>query len=80
MTSAQLYLFFSIFLLAVLLFFPVSKLILVFSARRLQRRLQRELEPAEIAGQRRRARLIAAVVVLVFSYLFNISFLGKLHG
>jgi hypothetical protein len=80
MTSAQLYFFFSIFLLAVLLFFPVSKLILVFSARRLQRRLQRELEPAEIAGQQRRARFIAAPVVLVFSYLFNISLLGSLHG
>ena len=80
MTSAQLYSLFSILLLAGLLFFPVSKLILLFSARRLQRRLQRELEPSEIAGQRRRARLIAAVVVLVFSYLFNISLLGKLHG
>lgn len=80
MTSAQLYSLFSILLLAGLLFFPVSKLILLFSARRLQRRLQRELEPSEIAGQRRRARLIAAVVVLVFSYLFNISLLGKFHG
>ncbi len=80
MTSAQLYSLFSILLLAGLLFFPVSKLILLFSARRLQRRLQRELEPSEMAGQRRRARLIAAVVVLVFSYLFNISLLGKLHG
>jgi hypothetical protein len=76
MTSAQLYSLFSILLLAGLLFFPVSKLILLFSARRLQRRLQRELEPFELAGQRRRARVIAAVVVLVFSYLFNTSLLG----
>jgi hypothetical protein len=76
MTSAQLYSLFSILLLAGLLFFPVSKLILLFSARRLQRRLRRELEPFELAGQRRRARVIAAVVVLVFSYLFNTSLLG----
>jgi len=80
MTPTQIYLLLSILLLAVLLFFPVSKLILVFSARRLQRRLQRELEPAEIVGQRRRARIIAAVVVLVFSYLFNFNLLGKIHG
>ncbi len=80
MTLMQIYSLFSILLLAVLLFFPVSKLIWIFSVRRLQRRLQRELGPLEVAGQQRRARIIAAATVLVFSYLFNISLLGKLHG
>ncbi len=68
----MLYFYASVLILAVLLFFPVTNLIWTFAVRRLQRRLGKDLEPAEIQGQRRRARVIAALVALVFSYLFNL--------
>ena len=65
--------------LAVLLFFPISKLVWVMSVRRLQRKLQRELSDAEIKGQQARARFIAVFVSLAFSLVFNVNLLGW-HG
>lgn len=69
----------SVLVLAALLFFPVSRVVWVLSVRRLQRREARVLSEAEIRGQLGRARLIAVVLVLTFSYLFNLS-LGKTLG
>ena len=66
--------------LAALLFYPTSKLIWVFSVRRLQRKLARELSPAEVNGQLNRARVIAAFVVLLFSVLYNLRTLGVPGG
>jgi len=66
----------SVLALAALLFFPVSKLIWVVSVRRLQRKLDRELDQAELQGQTKRARFIAALLCMPFSYLFNLSLLG----
>jgi len=63
-------------LLAVALFFPVSKLIWVMSVRRLQRKLARELDDAELNGQRTRARVLATVLCLAFSFIYNIQTLG----
>lgn len=68
----------SVIVLAALLFFPTSKIVWSMSIRRLQRKQGRELTPEEIQGQLARARFIAVIVVLVFSYLFNISLGGKL--
>jgi hypothetical protein len=70
----------SFLLLAILLFFPVSKIIWVLSVRRLQYKAGRELESAEIEGQRRRARVIGLLLVLIFSYLFNLQLLGTGHA
>lgn len=72
----MVYFIFSMLLLAVLLFFPVSKLIWVLSVRRLQRKLGRELTEEELQGQLRRSRVIAILVTLTFAYLFNISLIG----
>ena len=69
----MLYFYLSVLVLAALLFFPVSNLIWTFAVRRLQRRLGRELAPEEIQGQRNRARVIAVLVTLVFSWLFNLQ-------
>lgn len=69
----MLYLTFSVALLALLLFFPVSKLVWVLSVRRLQRKLQRELSQEEFNGQLARARFISVLIVLLFSLLFNIN-------
>lgn len=62
-------------LLAVLLFFPASRLIWVLSVRRLERRQKRPLSEAEQNGQKQRARFIAALLCLVFSALFNLRVL-----
>ncbi len=70
------YFVFSVLVLATLLFFPASKLIWALSVRRLQRKLGRELNEAELQGQLRRARVIAVLVCLPFSYLFNVSLMG----
>jgi hypothetical protein len=77
MSAGQTYVFLGwVGLLALLLFFPVSKLIWVLSVRRLQRRTGRELSPEELQGQLKRARIIAALVVVVFSFLFNANLMG----
>ena len=70
------YFWFSVLLLAALLFFPVSKLIWVLSVRRVQRKLGRELNETELQGQLKRARLIAAVLTVAFSYLFTLNLIG----
>ena len=67
---------FYVVLLAVLLFYPVSRWIWVLSVRRLQRRLDRELTQQEIVGQKRRAWVIASFICPVFSLLFNLSTVG----
>ncbi|MDH3609525.1 MAG: hypothetical protein OEQ24_09835 [Gammaproteobacteria bacterium] len=51
----------------------MSKLIWVISVRRLQKKTKSELPQAELDAQLKRARILAIFVVLVFSYLFNIS-------
>ncbi len=72
----MLYFLVSILVLALLLFFPMSKLIWVLSVRRLQRKTGRELTHEEIQGQMNRARFVAVFVSLIFSLLFNIRLLG----
>lgn len=76
----SIYFLLSFLLLAGLLFFPVSKMVWVLSVRRLQYKTGRELESAEIEGQRRRARIIGLLLVLIFSYLFNLQLLGTGHA
>lgn len=66
--------------LSALLFLPVSRLIWVMSVRRLERRRKRRLEEAEREAQLRRARAIAAIVVLAFSFLFNLHVAGLPGG
>ncbi len=63
-------------ILAALLFVPAAKLIWVLSVRRLERRTRQRLSEAERRGQLRRARVIAAVVTVLFAALFNGQVLG----
>lgn len=69
----NLYFLFSFLILALFLYFPTSKLIWVFSVRRLENKFNSKLSQDQISGQHRRANIIAVVVVLIFSYLFNLS-------
>ncbi len=70
------YFLLSVLVLAALLFFPISKLIWVLSVRRMQRKLNRELDATELAGQMTRARFVSIFVSLLFSYLFNLNLIG----
>ncbi len=74
------YFYFSVLILAILLFFPVSKMIWVISVRRLQKKSSRQLTAEEIQGQKARSRFIALLLVLPFSWFFNYSLLGLNHG
>lgn len=74
--SPSVYFMGSVLLLSVLLFFPVSKLIWVLSVRRLQRKMQRELSEQETKGQLKRARILAVVIVVIFSFLFTAHLIG----
>lgn len=70
----------SVLLLALLLFFPASRLIWVLSVRRMQRRHRRKLSAAEIQGQKTRARFIALMLVVLFSWFFNLQLLSPTGG
>lgn len=70
----------SFVVLSALLFLPVSRLIWVMSVRRLERGQRRRLEEAEREVQLRRARVLAVIVVLAFSFLFNLQTLGLPGG
>ena len=72
----MLYFLVSVSVLALLLFFPISKLVWTLSVRRLQRKLNRELNETELAGQMTRARFVSIFVSLLFSYLFNLNLIG----
>ena len=69
-----------VLLLAALLFWPMSKLVFVLSVRRMQRKLARDLNESEVAGQMNRARVISVFVSVLFSYLYNLSTIGMPTG
>ena len=74
--SQNLFFVLSWVILAAALFYPVYRLILVLSVRRLQRKLERELDELEMRGQANRARVLTTLVVFAFSFLFNLQTVG----
>jgi len=70
------YFILSVFILAALLFIPMSKFIWALSVRRLQKKTNNELGQQELDGQLSRARFISVFVCLAFSFLFNLNLLG----
>ena len=75
MSSGAFYIL-SVIFLSVLLYFPVNKLILVLSIRRLEKKTGQLLSESEKKGQLNRSRLISIILILIFSCLFNIEFLN----
>ncbi len=76
----MLYFTLSVVVLAAMLFFPVRRLIFIFSVRRLQRRLARDLTPEELQGQQSRASFLAVILATAFSFFFNANLLGIPRG
>ena len=60
-------------LLSIALYFPVNKLIWVLSVRRLERKYKKNLTDLERKLQLNRARFISIILVLIFSYFFNLK-------
>lgn len=67
------YFIISVAVLAILLYFPVSRLVWVFSVRRLEKKKQSSASDQEINFQHKRARVLTILIVVIFSYLFCIS-------
>lgn len=57
--------------LAVALFFPVSKMVWVVSVRRMERKLARVTTDEEREKLRRRSRILTSIIVVTFAFLFN---------
>ena len=62
-----------IVLLSIALYFPVNKLIWVLSVRRLERKYKKNLTDLERKLQLNRARFISIILVIIFSYFFNLK-------
>ncbi len=60
----------SVVILGAFLFIPVSRLIWVFSIRRLEKKLQRKATNEEIRFQHKRANVLTVPIVGIFSYFF----------
>ncbi len=65
----------SVIILALLLYYPVNKMIFVLSVRRLERRIGKQLNDDQKNGQLKRSRFISIILILCFSCLFNINIL-----
>ena len=66
----------SVIILALLLYYPVNKMIFVLSVRRLERRIGKQLNDNQKNGQLKRSRFISIILILCFSFLFNINILS----
>ena len=62
--------------LAVALFFPVSRMIWVWRVRRAEKKLERSITDEEREELRGKTRLIAAIIVICFAYFFNRTLLS----
>ncbi len=58
-------------LLAILLYFPVHRLIWVMRVRRLEARTGNKPAGEEVEALRLKTRIVAGFIVLTFAYLFN---------
>ena len=76
----QGFFYIGVLVLALMLFFPVSKIVWVLSVRRAQRKQGKTLSSEESNGQLARARFIAVLLVSVFSWLFNLQLYSRLYG
>ena len=64
--------------LAALLYLPAGRLIWVIRVRRMDRKLKRSSTEEERKLERRKANVIAGVIVLTFAFLFNRTFMSVL--
>ena len=66
----------SVIILALLLYYPVNKMIFVLSIRKLESKIGKQLNDDQKNGQLKRSRFISIILILFFSCLFNINILS----
>lgn len=66
-------------MLALLLFRPTKKFIFVQRVRRAESKMKKTLTEEEKKEIERRTVPVTAVIVVTFSFLFNIVLMGKYH-
>ena len=59
------------FILGIVLFFPLRKIILAMSVNRLARKEKREVTEDEIARVKKRVTVIAAIIAITFAFVYN---------
>ena len=70
---SELFYLLSVTFLALLLYYPVNKLIFILSVRRYEKKIGKSLSDEELRGQLIRSRFITIILIIVFSSLFNLN-------
>jgi hypothetical protein len=70
---SELFYLLSVILLAILLYYPVNKLIYILSVRRYEKKTGYFLNKKELRGQLVRSRFISIILIIIFSSLFNLN-------
>ena len=70
-TGSLVWFWITTWLLAILLYFPVHRLIWVQRVRRLETRTGSKASDEEVAELRVKTRLVAGLIVITFAYFFN---------
>ncbi|HHN65854.1 MAG TPA: hypothetical protein ENK09_10885 [Nitrospirae bacterium] len=68
------------FLMGLLLYFPMRKLILAMSANRAHRRLKRDLTDEEMKNLRKKSMYLSIIISMTFSFLYNRVMMFKFFG
>ena len=70
---SELFYLLSVTFLALLLYYPVNKLIFILSVRRYEKKIGKPLSDEELRGQLIRSRFITIILIIFFSSLFNLK-------
>lgn len=70
---SELFYLLSVTFLALLLYYPVNKLIFILSVRRYEKKIGNSLSDEELKGQLIRSRFITIILIIFFSSLFNLK-------
>jgi len=70
---SELFYLLSVTCLALLLYYPVNKLIFILSVRRYEKKIGNSLSDEELRGQLIRSRFITIILIIFFSSLFNLK-------
>jgi len=70
---SELFYLLSVMFLAILLYYPVNKLIFILSVRRYEKKIGDSLNEKELKGQLTRSRFISIILIVIFSSLFNLN-------
>mgnify|MGYP006153487915 CR=1 FL=1 len=70
---SELFYLLSVIFLAILLYYPVNKLIFILSVRRYEKKIGDSLNDKELKGQLIRSRFISIILIVIFSSLFNLN-------